>query len=77
MLENMFGCTLISKLRSILLMEAHFNFSNKLIYGVRMMNNMRKHGYMPEEIYSEKGKMADYGLLAKVLFLRYCDTIFN
>jgi hypothetical protein len=59
MLEKMFGCTLISKLRAILLMEADFNFSNKLVYGVRMMDNVRKHGMMPEEIYSEKGRTAD------------------
>ena len=68
MLEKMFGCTLISKLRAILLMEADFNFSNKLIYGVRMMDNVREYGFMPEEIYSEKGKTADDGSVAKVLF---------
>lgn len=68
MLEKLYGCTLISKLRAILLMEADFNFSNKLIYGVRMMDNVRKYGHMPEEIYSEKGKTADDGSLAKVLF---------
>jgi hypothetical protein len=68
MLEKMYGCTLVSKLRAILLMEADFNFSNKMIYGVRMMNNVRKFGWMPEEIYSEKGKTADDGSLAKVLF---------
>ena len=50
MLEKMFGCTLISKLRAILLMEADFNFSNKLVYGVRMLDNVRKHNFMPEEI---------------------------
>ena len=68
MLEKMFGCTLVAKLRAILLMEADFNFSNKLVYGVRMMNNVHSHGHMPEEIYSEKDKTADDGTLAKVLF---------
>ena len=68
MLEKMFGCTLVSKLRAILLMEADFNFSNKMVYGVRMLENVRRHGFMPEEIYSEKGRMADDGSLAKVLF---------
>ncbi len=68
MLEKMFSCTLIRKLRAVLCIEADLNFSNKLIYGVRMMYNVRKYGYMPEEIYSKKGKMADNGLLAKVLF---------
>ena len=33
-----------------------------------MMNNVRSHGYMPEEIYSGKGKTADDRTLAKVLF---------
>ena len=61
----MFGCTLISKLRAILLMEADFNFANKLVYGVRMMDNVRKHNLMREEIYSEKGKTADDCSLAK------------
>ena len=69
MLKKMHGCTLMSKLRALLLMEADFNFSNKIIYGVRMMDNARKYGLMPEEIYSEKNKVADNNILAKVLFL--------
>ena len=68
MLEKVLGCTLLNKLRAILLMEADFNFANKIIYGVRMIPNARKHGYMQEEIYSEKNKMADDGALAKILF---------
>lgn len=68
MLKKMYGATFISKLRAILLMEADFNFSNKMIYDVRMMDNARKYGFMPEEIYSKKGKTADDGSLAKVLF---------
>ena len=44
MLEEMFGCTLISKLRAILLMEADFTFSDKTIFGTRMMNNIWVHG---------------------------------
>lgn len=64
----MFGCSLVNKLRAILLMEmeADFNASNKIIFGERMMDNVRKYGHMPEEIYSEKGKMADDGSLTKV-----------
>ena len=64
----MFGCTLVTKLRAILLMEADFNSSNKIIFGERMLDNARRSGFMPEEIYSERGKMADDGSLAKVLF---------
>jgi hypothetical protein len=36
MLEKIFGCTLITKLRSFLLIEADFNATNKIIYGVWM-----------------------------------------
>ena len=68
MLEKMFGCSLVTKLRSILLMEADFNFANKTIYGGRMLENVRKHNLMPEEIFSERNRMADDGTLAKVLF---------
>jgi hypothetical protein len=38
MLEKVKGCSLFSKLRSILLMEADFN-SNKILYWVRMLDN--------------------------------------
>ena len=68
MIKKVAGCTMISKLRSILLMEADFNFANKCIYGVRMLDTVRKHGWMPEEIFSEKNRMADDGTLTKMLF---------
>ena len=68
MLENMFGCSLVIKLRSILLMEADFNFSKKTIHGGRMLDNVKKYNLMPEEIFSERNRMADNGTLAKVLF---------
>ena len=61
------GCTLVNKLRTILLMEADFNFFNKILYGVRMMDNVRRFGLMPEDIHSEKNRMADDGTLANVL----------
>jgi hypothetical protein len=54
MLEKIFGCSLITKLRSILLMEADFNATNKTIYGVWMLANAHKYGLMPEEIFSKK-----------------------
>ncbi len=68
MLEKMFGCVLITKLRSILLMEANFNAMNKIIYGQQMLNQARKYRLIPEEIYSERNQLADNGTLAKVLF---------
>ena len=68
MLQKIPGCDLISKLRSILLMEADFNCTNKIVYGTRMMNNVRKYGFMPDEIFSEKNRTAEEGSLSKVLF---------
>ena len=68
MLENMFGLSLVTKLLSILLMEADFNFSNKTIYSGRMLVNVRKYNLMPEDIFSERNRMADDGTLDKVLF---------
>jgi hypothetical protein len=68
MLEKTFGVTLVSKLQAILLMEADFNASNKIVSGVRMMQNVRDHCMMPKEIYSKKNHMADDGMLTKTLF---------
>jgi hypothetical protein len=59
MLEKTLGVTLVTKLRAILLMEADFNATNKIMYGDRMMENARKHNLMPEETFSEKNRMAD------------------
>ena len=67
MLQKISGCSLVSKLRAILLMEADFNCANKIIFGVRMTENARAHNLMPTEIYSERGWTADNGTLAKTL----------
>jgi hypothetical protein len=54
MLEKMFGCVLITKLQSILLMEADFNSTNKMIYNQRMLNTVCSYKLVPEEIYSKQ-----------------------
>ena len=72
MIEKKPGCTLIEKLRAILLMEADFNFQNGTIYGSRMLQAARQYKFMPEEIFSEQGKTADDGSLAKILIY---DTV--
>eukprot|EP00804_Cyclotella_cryptica_P024558 CCRYP_020750-RB/>CCRYP_020750-RB protein AED:0.34 eAED:0.06 QI:0/-1/0/1/-1/1/1/0/111 len=68
MIEKSPGVKLISKLRAILLMEADFNAANKIIFGQRMMSNVRKYKLMPDEIFSEKQRMAEDGILSKTLF---------
>lgn len=67
MLEKVAGIALVTKLRAILLMEADFNYRNKLIFGQRMMDLARQHGMVLEEIYSEKGKTAENAILHQVL----------
>jgi hypothetical protein len=52
MLEKTLGVTLVTKLQAILLMEADFNATNKIVYGNRMMNNAQKYNLMPEEMFS-------------------------
>jgi hypothetical protein len=68
MLEKICGCTLITKLRSISLMEADFNATNKVIYGHHLMDTIRKYKLMPEVIFSEKNCLADDSTLGKELF---------
>ena len=68
MLEKIRGCSEVSKLQSILLMEADFNTVNKIIYGHRMLQNVRRHQCMPDEICSERNRTADDGTMTKVLF---------
>ena len=67
MLEKVAGIALVTKLRAILLMEADFNYHNKLIFGQRMMKLARQHGLVPEEIYSEKGRTSEDAILQQVL----------
>ncbi len=54
MLEKTLGVTLVMKLRTILLMEAYSNATNKIIYGNQMLYNVREYNLMPKEVFSEK-----------------------
>ncbi len=68
MLGKVFSCALITKLWLILMMEADFNATNKILYGQEMLDVVRKHEHMPEEIFSKKNPLADDVTLVKVLF---------
>ena len=54
MLEKIEGNIKVDKLRAILLMEADFNFLNKLIFGHRMIKQAEAHNRMPEELYGSR-----------------------
>lgn len=51
MLEKEKGVIKVDKLRAILLMEADFNFLNKLIFGSRMVRRALQNGEIPKECY--------------------------
>ena len=50
MLEKVQGCQQPEKLQAILLMEADFNFANKLFFGYRMMQQAKLMEAIPWEI---------------------------
>ena len=41
--------------------------STKTVFGIRMLDEARRQNLMPEEVFSERNKMADNGTLTKVL----------
>jgi len=48
-------------------MEADLNCSTKKVFGIRMPDEARKQNLMPEEVFSERNKMAGNSTLTKVL----------
>ena len=51
MLEKVAGNVNVDKLRAILLMEADFNFVNKLMFGSRLIRWITDKGRLPKELY--------------------------
>jgi len=49
------------------MMEADFNFHNKLVFGSRMINAARGNALVPPEQYSKKHCTVDDGSFDKVL----------
>jgi hypothetical protein len=57
MLEKTLGNTLVMKLLAILLMEADFNATNKIVHGNQMLHSARDYNLMPEEVFSERTRI--------------------
>jgi len=53
LLEKVFGVRLITKLRAICLLEADFNWLNKLIFARRLEDHCRLHGLTPREQFAK------------------------
>ena len=49
-------------------MKADFNFGNKQTYGIHTLDNARKYKLMPEEVFNERNRMTNDGMVSRVLF---------
>ena len=56
MLEKTENDIRVEKLRAILLMEADFNFVNKLIFGHRMIQQCENYRRFPDELYGSRNR---------------------
>ena len=65
LLEKKPGVRLVDKLRGILLLEGDCNMYNKVIFGVRMLDNAYSAGVIPRENHAQRGSTA-----LEVAFLR-------
>jgi hypothetical protein len=71
LLEKVFGVRLIDKLRAICLLEANFNWLNKLIFAHRLEQHCWKHGLVPAEQFAKSRTTCEEASLVKNLI---CDN---
>jgi hypothetical protein len=50
---------MVEKLRANQLYEADFNCYNQFIFGKQAMQTLMESGYIPEELFSQKGSTAE------------------
>jgi hypothetical protein len=67
MLEKIAGVCLVKKLQAIQLYEANFNCYNQFIFGKQAMQNLTDSGYIPKELFSQKGSTAEDAKFDKTL----------
>jgi hypothetical protein len=58
MLEKNAEVCLVEKLHAIQLYEADFNCYNQFIFGKQAMQMLTDSGYIPEELFGQKGSTA-------------------
>lgn len=54
MLEKLPGVINVEKLRAILLMEAYFNFANKICFGRRLKLKTGAHNIIPQDLFESR-----------------------
>jgi len=67
MLEKIAGVCLLEKLRAIQLYEADFNCYNQFSFGRQAMQTLTDRGYIPEEVFSQKGSTEEDAKFDKTL----------
>jgi len=67
-LEKIVGNIFVHKLRAICLLEANFNWWNKLIFAKRMMQQAIHAGAIPQECFVRKSSNCNYAVLTKQFF---------
>jgi hypothetical protein len=67
MLEKIAGVCLVENLQAIQLYEANFNCYNQFIFGSQAMQALTTSGYVPEELFSQKGSTAKDAKFDKTL----------
>jgi hypothetical protein len=67
MLEKIAGVCLVEELRAIQLYKADFNCYNQFIFGRHAMQKLSESRYIPKELFSQKGGIADDAKFDKTL----------
>jgi hypothetical protein len=67
MLEKIAGVCLVGKLHAIQLYEADFNPYNQFVFGKQAIQTLTDNGYIPEELFSQKGSKAKDAKFSKML----------
>jgi hypothetical protein len=67
MMEKIAGVCLVKKLRAIQLYKADFNCYNQFIFGRHTMQTLTESSCIPEELFSQKGSMAEDAKFDKTL----------
>jgi hypothetical protein len=67
MLEKIAGVCLVKKLQAKQLNKANFNCFNQFIFGKQAMQNLTDSGYVPKELFSQKGSTAEDAKFDKTL----------
>jgi hypothetical protein len=71
LLEKILGNVFVHKLRAICLLEADFNWWNKLIFARQMMHQAVLDGRILQECFAKKNSHCNYAVLTKQFF---CDS---